>query len=85
MTRPVTPLAAAVEFEGALPVPFGHARPLGPAPRIKAADMPASRLEQRIRNLAAQQRNDRAAESAARMRAFLETAQSDTTPEEGTP
>ncbi|MET7688056.1 hypothetical protein ABZT06_08750 [Streptomyces sp. NPDC005483] len=48
MTRPITALSAAVEFEGALPVPFGHARPLGPAPRIKAADMPLAELEARI-------------------------------------
>ena len=52
---------------------------------IEDLDVPASRLEQRIRELAARQRKDRAEESAARLRAFLATAQSNTTPEEGQP
>lgn len=45
MTRPASPLARAVEFAGALPVPLGHARPLAPAPPIKAADVPLAELE----------------------------------------
>lgn len=45
MTRPATPLDIAVEFAGALPVPLGHARPIAPAPRIDAADVPLAELE----------------------------------------
>ena len=51
--------------------------------RISDLDVPASRLEQQIRDLVARQRKDRAEESAARLRAFLAlTTQPDTTPEE---
>jgi hypothetical protein len=85
VTRPATALDVAVEFAGALPVPLGHARPIIPAPPIDAVDVLSARLEQRIRDLAAQQRKHRAEESAARLRGFLAAAQSNTTPEEGAP
>ena len=68
-----TPLAAAVEYAGALPVPLGHARPISPAPRPEAADVPVAELEAR------------AEASATRWRAFFAPTdtQPEPTPEEG--
>ncbi len=80
MTRPITSLDVAVEFAGALPVPLGHARPIAPAPRIEAADVPSTRLERQVRDLVARQREQCAEASAARLQAFLAPT---TTPEEG--
>ncbi|WP_020135124.1 hypothetical protein [Streptomyces sp. 351MFTsu5.1] len=80
MTRPATPLDIPVEFAGALPVPFGHASPITPAPRIEAADVPSTRLKQQMNDLVARQREQLAEASAARLRAFLAPT---TTPEEG--
>jgi hypothetical protein len=77
VTAPIRDVPSAVRALGALPVPLGRRD-------IADLDVSASRLEQRIRDLADQQRKDRAGESAARLRAFLAaTTQPDTTSEEG--
>jgi hypothetical protein len=77
MTRPIADLAAYLEYAGALPVPLGHARPLAPAPRLEAVDVPVAVLEARAESDWLAFRRQYAADAHARQQLHTEP-----TPEE---